>query len=229
MHSINAPNAKDIAGTVTIESSGNLDCSQVGIRRSNGGTVTCRKTNPSPTAPGQTAPASASSGPTDSDSDSSSGGGGLSTGAKIGIGVGVGVGVPALIAAALFFWCCTRRNSRRSPRSAAAGEYYMTETKGAERSPARYTKVPATSGSAEYQSSEEPAPAETSRGFHDRGISEDWSPPEQRVPNTDGRVELEEQQGMRHEMDARSLDGLDEDDDRVETRSLEDIEATHHR
>jgi hypothetical protein len=96
------------------------------------------------------------------------------------------------------------------------------EPKGMERAPARYTKVPANSGSIDHSSNERDSP---SSALHDN-----WAPPEQRVPTTDGRVELEEQQGYRHEMDARSLQDIDLDDDREETRSLEDIERAHgHR
>jgi hypothetical protein len=144
--------------------------------------------------------------------------GGLTTSAKIGVGVGVGVGVIAIAAAVFLIWCCTKRNKKRSPRSAAAGEYYM-EPKGTERSPARYTKVPANSGSVDHSSDERVSPSSA--------LGNNWAPPEQRVPTTDGRVELEEQQGYRHEMDARSLQDMDLDDDREETRSLEDIERAH--
>lgn len=96
----------------------------------------------------------------------------------------------------------------------------MNETKGAERSPARYTKV-ANSGSVDHSSEERVSPSSR--------LDDDWSPPEPRVPTAAGRVELEEQQGMRHEMDARSLQDMDLDDDREETRSLEDIERTHNQ
>lgn len=111
--------------------------------------------------------------------------------------------------------------------------------RGAERSPARYTKVH--SGSVDHSSEERVSPAsQPPSHFRDApggaggrfreegiGVGDDWSPPGQRVPNTDGRVELEEQQGMRHEMDARSLQDMDLEDDREETRSLEDIERAH--
>lgn len=93
------------------------------------------------------------------------------------------------------------------------------EPKGTERSPARYKKVPANSGSVDHSSEERVSPSS--------GLGDSWAPPEQRVPNADGRVELEEQQGYRHEMDARSLQDMDLDDDREETRSLEDIERAH--
>ena len=58
-------------------------------------------------------------------------------------------------------------------------------------------------------------------------MDDNWSPPEPRKPTADGRIELEEQQGMRHEMDARSLHDMEIEDDREETRSLEDIERVH--
>ena len=96
----------------------------------------------------------------------------------------------------------------------------MTESKGVERSPTRYTKVPAMSNSTEERSSVEQATPSSRLG-------DSWYPPEQRVPTTDGRVEMEEQQRPRHEMDARSLQDIDLDDDREETRSLEDIERAH--
>jgi hypothetical protein len=176
----------------------------------------------SPTATATHSPTGSAAPSSESGSGSTGGrgGGGLSTGAKIGIGVGVGVGVVAIAALVFFFWCCARRNKKRSPRSAAAGQYYMTETKGAERSPTRYTKVPAMSGSTEERSSAEQVTPSSRLG-------DNWYPPEQRVPTTDGRVELEEQQRPRHEMDARSLQDIDLDDDREETRSLEDIERAH--
>ena len=183
------------------------------------------------------------SNPTDSsgggDQNSGGGGGGLSKGAQIGIGVGVGVG-GLLIIGAIIFICYARRRKQRqriSPRSAGANEYYL-EPKNHERSPARYTKV-ANSGSVDHgsvdRSSEERVSpsshfAESHLGesrFDESRFGENWSPPEQRVPTTDGRIELEEQQGPRHEMDARSLQDMDLDDDREETRSLEDIERAH--
>ena len=40
---------------------------------------------------------------------------------------------------------------------------------------------------------------------------------------------MEEQQGARHEMDARSLPDIDDDDDAAETRSLQDIEESRAR
>ena len=59
-------------------------------------------------------------------------------------------------------------------------------------------------------------------------LADNWTPPEREVPSARDRVELEEQQGMRHEMDARSLPDMDsEDDEEADTRSLEDIERIH--
>ena len=147
---------------------------------------------------------------------------GLSSAAEIGIGVGVGVGVFLLLVGLFLLWFRRRRGNSRNPRSAAAGEYPMTEQKSTDRSPVGYTKVPPTSGSTEERSSEEQRPVSSELG-------DNWSPPEQKVPTTDGRVELEEQQGMRHEMDARSLPDMDIDDDEEDTRSLQDIERAHGR
>ena len=220
VYSIDAPFARGVNGNVTIMSWGKLDCSNLDITQAIG-KPTCVKIQGPSTVQGPKGPKtsgfyhgspSGGSGP--------SGNGGLSTGAKVGIGVGVGVGVLAIAALIFFFWCCARRSKKRSPRSAAAGQYYMPEAKGAESSATRYTKVPAVSGSTEERSSvEEVTPSSR--------LGDNWYPPEQHVPTTDGRVELEEQQRPRHEMDARSLQDIDLDDDREETRSLEDIERAH--
>ena len=173
------------------------------------------------------------------DHNSGNGRDGLSDSARIGIGVGVGVG-GFLIIGAIIFICCARRRKQRqriNPRSVGANEYYM-EPKNDERSPARYTKV-AHSRSVDHDSVDHSSEDRVSPSSHfaeshveetrfdGSRFGENWSPPEQRVPNPDGRVELEEQQGMRHEMDARSLQDMDLDDDREETRSLEDIERAH--
>lgn len=59
-------------------------------------------------------------------------------------------------------------------------------------------------------------------------LADNWTPPERQIPTAHDRVELEEQQGMRHEMDARSLPDMDSDEDEeADTRSLEDIERIH--
>lgn len=96
----------------------------------------------------------------------------------------------------------------------------MSEHRQLDQSSAPYAKVPLTPGSAEERSSEEQRPVSSELG-------DNWTPPEQKVPTTDGRVELEEQQGARHEMDARSLPDMDVDDDEEDTRSLQDIERAH--
>ena len=132
------------------------------------------------------------------------------------------MGVPLLILGAFVLWYRSRRSRSRSPGPAKEGQYPVTERNGPSRSPVRYTKVPAASTTIEERSSEEQRPASSLLG-------DNWSPPEQKVPTMDGRVELEEQQGPRHEMDARSLPDIDMDDDEEETRSLQDIERSHER
>lgn len=152
--------------------------------------------------------------------------GGLSQGEKIGIGVGVGVGGFLLLLGALFILFRSRRRNSRSPRSVGAGDYPTAEHKAVERSPARYTKVPAASESADEPSDQSPQSQRPVSG----PLAENWTPPSQTVENTEGRVELEEQQGMRHEMDARSLPpDMDDEDDGADTRSLEDIERSHRQ
>ena len=152
--------------------------------------------------------------------------GGLSHGAKIGIGVGVGLG-GALVLGGVIFLCLRfrRRRSSRNPRSAGAGEYPMSETKPkgtTERSPVRYSKVPVTSGA-----TEEPNSGSEGQRPVSSTLGDDWAPPEPNKETADGRVELEEQQGARHEMDARSLPDMEMDDEEEETRSLQDIEQAH--
>jgi hypothetical protein len=158
-------------------------------------------------------------------SAASSGGGGLSTGAKAGIGVGAGVGGLLIILAVLFFVFRSRSRNNRNPRSAAAGDYPISEQKNIERSPVRYSKVPATSESPDTPSGHDPSPI--SQRPVSEPLADDWSPPGQSIPSPEGRVELEEQQLPRHEMDARSLPDMDMDDDEEETRSLQDIERVH--
>jgi hypothetical protein len=154
-------------------------------------------------------------------STSSAGEGGLSTGAKVGIGVGVGIGVLLALLLAAFFIFRRRRTSRSRPRNSKADEWKFTSDKP-EHSPVRYTKVPAVSDAVE----------ETSSHSDHRPVSaalpENWTPPGQAIENPDGRAELEEQQGPRHEMDARSLPDIDlQEDDDEDTRSLQDIERAH--
>lgn len=206
-------------GSITIRTYGSLDCSSPNITQS-GSTTTCTKIPSSANPADQPSSGTQGNSPSGGSGGSFGGdhGGGLSRGAKIGIGVGVGVGVFAL-AALVFFWCCTRRRQSRSPRSAAAGEYYMSETKDTDHSSARYSKVPVSGTIEERSSAEQITPSSR--------LDDDWYPPEPRVSTTEGRVELEEQQRPRHEMDARSLQDIDMDDDREETRSLADIERAH--
>lgn len=151
----------------------------------------------------------------------SGGGGGLSTAAKIGIGVGVGLGGLLLLLAALFIFFRKRRSRRPNPRTMKSDEWRFTSDKG-EHSPVRYTKVPAVTDTAE-----EPSPHSSHRPVSGP-MPDDWTPPTQGLESTDGRVELEEQQGARHEMDARSLPDIDlQEDDEEDARSLQDIERAH--
>ena len=228
-----------LAGSISIKTWG-ADCTSLNLNPNQ-----CQQVQAPSNSGGGATNSGSGNGPNSTDTSggadqkSGNGGGGLSKDPQIGIGVGVGVG-GLLIIGAIIFICCARRRKQRqriNPRSVGVNEYYM-EPKNHERSPARYTKV-AHSGSVDHgsvdQSSEDrvspsshfaESHVEESR-FGGSRFGENWSPPEQRVPNPDGRVELEEQQGMRHEMDARSLQDMDLDDDREETRSLEDIERAH--
>lgn len=146
---------------------------------------------------------------------------GLSTGAKIGIGVGVGLGGLLILLLALFFIFRKRRSSRQAPRSSKSNEW-KSDFVNVERSPVSYSKVPAVSD-AEEQTSPHSSQRPVSGPMPD-----DWSPPNPAVDSTEGRVELEEQQGPRHEMDARSLPDMElQEDDDEDTRSLQDIERAH--
>ena len=205
---------------IAVTPNGKLNCDSLQSFNVPSSRYRCKNGSP----PSNTLATPASSSSTGSGGTSPGGGGGgggsLSTGAKAGIGVGVGLAVLLILGAVAFFCLRKRRSSQRSPRSASTGEYAMSDQKGIERSPVRYEKVPATTGSAEERSSEEQRPASSV-------IGDNWSPPEQRIPTTDGRVELEEQQLPRHEMDARSLPDMEMDDEEEETRSLQDIERAH--
>ncbi|KAK3723510.1 hypothetical protein LTR37_001762 [Vermiconidia calcicola] len=202
-----------VDGQVHITSTQDIDCSSIDLSKDH---YSCKS---------DSATASAADGSVSSDGSGSatsipSSGGGMSSSAKIGLGVGLGVGIPLLLAGALFLWFRSRKSKQRSPRTAAAGEYSMHEQKRTDRSPSGYAKVPISTTTAEGQTPESQRPVS-------RELDNDWAPPGQAVPSTDGRVELEEQQRPRHEMDARSLPDLDIDDDAEETRSLQDIERSH--
>ena len=206
-------NDEGVDGQVHITSTQDIDCLSIDLSKNH---YSCK----SDSAAAPAADGSADSDQSESTSSIPSSGGGMSGPAKIGLGVGLGVGIPLLGAAALFFWFRSRKSKKRNPRSAAAGDYSMNEQKTTDRSPSGYTKVPISTTTAEGQTPESQRPGS-------RELDNDWAPPGQAVPSTDGRVELEEQQRPRHEMDARSLPDIDIDDDAEETRSLQDIERSH--
>ena len=100
-----------------------------------------------------------------------------------------------------------------------------TKSRGtSDRSPVRYSKVPVVGTVNEaprHPSPEGQRPISSLMG-------DSWTPPEPEKEGAEGRVELEEQQGPRHEMDARSLPDMERDDEEdEETRSLQDIERAH--
>lgn len=203
---------------ITAYGSPNVDCKK--LRETLSVNVTCTNkpasefTNPSPS--------SVSHGPTEPATGSS----GLSTGAKAGIGVGVGLGVLAIIGALIFCLCVRRRKKSRGTNREVAAEYSKAQQgDGASNStsPISYSKVP-------YQSTavDDSQEQQSSRRPQSSLLGDEWTPPEQTLPSTEGRMELEEQQGIRHEMDARSLPDMDLDDgDEEDTRSLNDIERIH--
>ncbi len=164
--------------------------------------------------------------------------GGLSSGAKIGLGVGLGVGGLLLLIGGLFLILRRRRRNTRNPRSASANDYSIVDRSGTEHAPMQYMKVPATSEVTEDSRPYSHVGQDTYNESSDRSqrpvsapLTDDPADRSPDVPSPEGRVELEEQQGMRHEMDARSLppDRDDIDEDEEETRSLQDIERVHNQ
>ena len=226
INSLPAEDLEGFEGTVNVTSDGTLDCQPLKQLQ---GDVNCN--NNVENLPGASSSTSPAGGSSSGVPDDASGSGGLSTGAKAGIGVGVGIGGLLLIAGVIFlFYRSRKRRSSRTPRSAAVGEYSKSQQsghgdEGRSVSPIGYSKVPYHESSPTEDMQEQ----QSDRRPPSSLIGDEWSPPEQDVPSPDGRVELEEQQGQRHEMDARSLPDMDMDDEEEETRSLRDIEMAHER
>lgn len=213
MDSVSIPTT--VGGQVTIGCSSNFNCQSIEL----GSQCNCRPSS---------SPSSSTAGGnpfvTATPASSSNSGGGLSANAKIGIGVGVGAGGALLLAGALFFFCCRgHRKSSNTPHEISTEGYSKSQHSYNGSGEVTYGKVPYHPGSAGEM--REPHSAELTPTSM---LASSWSPPEQNVRPTEGRAELEEQQGMRHEMDARSLPDIDfDEDDEAETRSLEDIERVH--
>lgn len=131
-----------------------------------------------------------------------------------------------LLALVLFFcWRSRRGKDSHSTRSvpkersgySGKGDYYT------------YREVPyETSGTRGAKQVREEPQSEEHTPSSLVGMGDAWVPAEPAAATTEGRTELEEQQGARHEMDARSIDFSD-DDEEAETRSLEDIERVHQQ
>ena len=215
-------------GTIDIRAYGSqkvTDCKRLEDLAGAGVTVTCKNV---PTPAGVLNPSSTSSSGGQGSAGTS---GGLSTGAKAGIGVGVGLGVLAIAGALIFLLCARRRKKSHSASREVGAEYSKAQQAGEESNstaPISYSMMPYQSMSGVELQEHEIQEQQSSRRPQSSLLGDEWTPPEQEVPSADGRVELEEQQGMRHEMDARSLPDMDlDDDDEEDTRSLNDIERIH--
>lgn len=137
--------------------------------------------------------------------------------------MGVGLAALILLVGVLFFCFRARRRSSNNTREISTGAYAKSPHSYGGSDEVTYSKVPYHSGTAGGMRQ----PQTEEYGQHSM-MAGGWSRPEQNVTQQQRRVELEEQQGMRHEMDARSLPDMDSDEDEeAETRSLEDIERVH--
>lgn len=96
----------------------------------------------------------------------------------------------------------------------------MAQRRGRDTITTSYSKVPLNTVYAEEMQDRSHHPRQNSSSLSD----DERIRPDFMLPSNVVAAELEEQQGPRHEMDARSLPDMDLDDDHEETRSLQDIE-----